>query len=159
MPPPPLLDDPIDITMDVDPVEPLQAPPQPPAPAQQPAAATPASPPLQPANLFHATSQPMPIPALVTNNINGTGASTPTTGRQTRTPSPNNNPHRHQRTITNGHEGPITPRNDAGPWVFDGSGIRNRDAADPNGIAADEVSQRDMMDLDTAAVEGARFPS
>ncbi|PSS01005.1 hypothetical protein BD289DRAFT_360320 [Coniella lustricola] len=29
----------------------------------------------------------------------------------------------------NGHEGPITPRNDAGPWVFDGSGARIAAAA------------------------------
>ncbi|KAJ0118410.1 FHA domain-containing protein [Diaporthe amygdali] len=49
----------------------------------------------------HATSDPVPI-----------------NGR--RTPSPNSiGAH-----VTNGHEGPITPRNDAGPWVFDGSGAR-----------------------------------
>lgn len=52
----------------------------------------------------HATSDPVPIP---------TG--TPITRR---TPSPNSIP------VINGHEGPITPRNDAGPWVFDGSGAR-----------------------------------
>lgn len=52
----------------------------------------------------HATSEPVPIP---------TG--TPVARR---TPSPNSIP------VVNGHEGPITPRNDAGPWVFDGSGAR-----------------------------------
>lgn len=52
----------------------------------------------------HATSEPVPIP---------TG--TPVARR---TPSPNSIP------VINGHEGPITPRNDAGPWVFDGSGAR-----------------------------------
>lgn len=52
----------------------------------------------------HATSEPVPIPT-----------STPNTRR---TPSPNSIP------AVNGHEGPITPRNDAGPWVFDGSGAR-----------------------------------
>lgn len=52
----------------------------------------------------HATSEPVPIP---------TG--TPVARR---TPSPSSIP------VANGHEGPITPRNDAGPWVFDGSGAR-----------------------------------
>lgn len=49
----------------------------------------------------HATSDPVPI-----------------NGR--RTPSPNSIGNH----VTNAHEGPITPRNDAGPWVFDGSGAR-----------------------------------
>lgn len=49
----------------------------------------------------HATSDPVPI-----------------SGR--RTPSPNSIGNH----VTNGPEGPITPRNDAGPWVFDGSGAR-----------------------------------
>ncbi|KAK1598873.1 FHA domain-containing protein [Colletotrichum navitas] len=54
-------------------------------------------------------------------------------GRDTRTPSPIAN----HLLVT--HEGPITPRNDAGPWVFDGSagrraaeastGMRSLDAA------------------------------
>lgn len=47
----------------------------------------------------HATSEPVPI------------------GRR-RTPSPGS------AGPANVHEGPITPRNDAGPWVFDGSGAR-----------------------------------
>ncbi|EGY20768.1 RING finger protein [Verticillium dahliae VdLs.17] len=40
-----------------------------------------------------------------------------------RTPSPPGQPH------LNGHEGPITPRNDAGPWVFDGSAAGSRNAS------------------------------
>lgn len=47
---------------------------------------------------FHAISEPVPIPA--------------TTPNPRRTPSPGSS-----IPITNGHEGPITPRNDAGPWV------------------------------------------
>lgn len=54
----------------------------------------------------HATSNPMPIPT--------------TTPNTRRTPSPGSG----GVLATNGHEGPITPRNDAGPWVFDGSGAR-----------------------------------
>ncbi|KDN71764.1 putative FHA domain-containing protein [Colletotrichum sublineola] len=48
-------------------------------------------------------------------------------GRDTRTPSPIAN---HLLTT---HEGPITPRNDAGPWVFDGSAGR-RAAEASNGM-------------------------
>lgn len=54
----------------------------------------------------HATSDPVPIPT--------------TTPNARRTPSPGSG----GVTTVNGHEGPITPRNDAGPWVFDGSGAR-----------------------------------
>lgn len=55
---------------------------------------------------FHATSEPVPIPTATPN--------------ARRTPSPGSGGVR----TGNGHEGPITPRNDAGPWVFDGSGAR-----------------------------------
>ncbi|KFH41647.1 E3 ubiquitin-protein ligase-like protein [Hapsidospora chrysogenum ATCC 11550] len=66
-------------------------------------------------NLPHATSEPLPI----VNPASGSGhAST----RDQLTPSP----------PINGHEGPITPRNDAGPWVFDGSAGQRR-AADEAG--------------------------
>ncbi|KAI5926350.1 SMAD/FHA domain-containing protein [Camillea tinctor] len=47
-------------------------------------------------------TEPVAIPNTTSRVIN----------RERRTPSPNGNP------LTNGHEGPITPRNDAGPWVF-----------------------------------------
>ncbi|KAK4241891.1 hypothetical protein C8A03DRAFT_40726 [Achaetomium macrosporum] len=65
-----------------------------------------------PSILSHTMSDPMPIPAQ-RNILPGDGR------RETRTPSPTGAP------VTNGHEGPITPRNDAGPWVFDGSADNN----------------------------------
>lgn len=58
-----------------------------------------------PTEAYHA-SEPVPIP-------------TPQSIAR-RTPSPGSGGVR----TGNGHEGPITPRNDAGPWVFDGSGAR-----------------------------------
>ena len=61
--------------------------------------------------LSHTTSNPMPIPSATQRIL-------PDGRRETRTPSPTGAP------VTNGPEGPITPRNDAGPWVFDGSGVR-----------------------------------
>ena len=61
--------------------------------------------------LTHTTSNPMPIPS-PSQRVQPDGR------RETRTPSPPGAP------TTNGPEGPITPRNDAGPWVFDGSGVR-----------------------------------
>jgi E3 ubiquitin-protein ligase DMA1/2 len=50
----------------------------------------------------HPASDPVPIP----------------NASQRRTPSPARN------GLSNGHEGLITPRNDAGPWVFDGNPAR-----------------------------------
>lgn len=64
------------------------------------------SPPTSSAADSHATSEPMAIPTATPN--------------ARRTPSPGSG----GVTAANGHEGPITPRNDAGPWVFDGSGAR-----------------------------------
>ncbi|KAK2054755.1 hypothetical protein LY76DRAFT_215756 [Colletotrichum caudatum] len=71
---------------------------------------------------------PVPIPAVAAAQ-----AAAPRNGRDTRTPSPIAN------HLLATHEGPITPRNDAGPWVFDGSagrraaeassGMRSLDAA------------------------------
>lgn len=67
-----------------------------------------------------ATSMPVPIPApQVPVAGNSIASRTNTHRRDQRTPSPNGN-----GAMLNGHEGPITPRNDAGPWVFDGSGMR-----------------------------------
>ncbi|KAK1711897.1 uncharacterized protein BDZ83DRAFT_723743 [Colletotrichum acutatum] len=76
----------------------------------------------------HTSIPPVPIPAV------GVAQTTaPRSGRDTRTPSPIGN------HLVNATEGPITPRNDAGPWVFDGSagrraaeassGMRSLDAA------------------------------
>ncbi|KAG5979539.1 hypothetical protein E4U55_005058 [Claviceps digitariae] len=72
----------------------------------------------------HATSEPLPIP----NPVSGAGR----VGhlRENRSPSP----------ASSGAEGPITPRNNAGPWVFDGSGSRR--VADGNS---------DLPSLDAAA--------
>ncbi|KAK1982810.1 hypothetical protein LZ30DRAFT_749103 [Colletotrichum cereale] len=71
---------------------------------------------------------PVPIPAVAAAQ-----AAVSRNGRDTRTPSPIAN------HLVTTHEGPITPRNDAGPWVFDGSagrraaeassGMRSLDAA------------------------------
>ncbi|KAK1997969.1 hypothetical protein LX36DRAFT_51183 [Colletotrichum falcatum] len=60
-------------------------------------------------------------------------------GRDTRTPSPIAN---HLLTT---HEGPITPRNDAGPWVFDGSAGR-RAAEASNGMRSLDAAAE--MDVD-----------
>lgn len=55
---------------------------------------------------FLSTTSPMPI-------VRG-GAGGLSSRRDRQTPSPE------AGLITTGPEGPITPRNDAGPWVFDG---------------------------------------
>ena len=101
----------------------------------------------------NATSTPVPIPtsAGATHRASDDGSSlsesTPDGGvRSARTPSPNGVP-------TNGHEGPITPRNDAGPWVFDGSGVRvsgdggARVGSLEAAVAAEPVAQVDGMDI------------
>ncbi|KAK3996036.1 hypothetical protein QBC44DRAFT_355988 [Cladorrhinum sp. PSN332] len=65
-------------------------------------------------------------------------------GRNARTPSPTGAP------VTNGQEGPITPRNDAGPWVFDGSDVRlssDGPRSDPTGCRS--------TGLDAGAVQGS----
>jgi len=81
-----------------------------------------------PSLLSHTLSNPMPIPSPAQRIL-------PDGRRETRTPSPTGAP------VTNGHEGPITPRNDAGPWVFDGSGVRlSSESARP---AAAALSQGD----------------
>ncbi|KAH6849895.1 hypothetical protein B0I37DRAFT_100034 [Chaetomium sp. MPI-CAGE-AT-0009] len=74
-----------------------------------------------PTMLSHTLSTPMPIPSPAQRTL-------PDGRRETRTPSPTGAP------VANGHEGPITPRNDAGPWVFDGSGVRlSSESARPAG--------------------------
>lgn len=71
----------------------------------------------------NATSSPLPIPTARTTTATSPGAAA--TGRyDARTPSPTSG--NTAAALLNGHEGPITPRNDAGPWVFDGSGVRMR---------------------------------
>ena len=88
------------------------------------------SPPSVPRPLIsHTASNPMPIPLpgggapIGQRTVSASAVNMSTTGAA-RTPSPTDG-----IPTVNGHEGPITPRNDAGPWVFDGSGIRLRDGA------------------------------
>lgn len=85
-------------------------------------------------NLPHVVSEPMPIRSAAS------GAGRSNALRDGRTPSPPG---------MNGAEGPITPRNDAGPWVFDGSAGRRADA-----------STGEMRSLDAAAdMELGQIPS
>ena len=70
------------------------------------------------------TSSPVPIRTTATSQRAVSGGAAIASGdgrRDARTPSPTGAP-----VALNHHEGPITPRNDAGPWVFDGSGVRLR---------------------------------
>lgn len=60
-----------------------------------------------------------------------------------RTPSPGSG----GAPTSNGHEGPITPRNDAGPWVFDGSGARIGVAPTPSAIARQSLNGVVEMDV------------
>ncbi|KAG9237717.1 hypothetical protein BJ875DRAFT_124637 [Amylocarpus encephaloides] len=92
-------------------------------------------------DLTNVDSNPSPIDSteshpLVSNstvapvNIVGSAARTPgrapeTSGRSfTRTPSPNGAVTSSLDTPLQGHEGPMTPRNDVGPFIFDGSAGR-----------------------------------
>ncbi|CAK7266599.1 hypothetical protein SEPCBS119000_002109 [Sporothrix epigloea] len=106
-------------------------------------------------HVSHATSHPMPIPASsrfssrsgsVLPAADGTidDASGSDSGR---TPPSLSGHH----VVPPGPEGPITPRNDAGPWVFDGSGIRI-------GTSRASIGSRngEMRSLDTAAAEISR---
>ncbi|KAI1338052.1 RING finger protein [Xylariaceae sp. FL0016] len=72
--------------------------------------------------LGHATTEPVPIP----------NATPRTSSGERRTPSPNGQP----------QEGPITPRNDAGPWVFDGNPAR---------VSQESTRRNAMGSLDAAA--------
>ncbi|KAI1421424.1 SMAD/FHA domain-containing protein [Xylaria sp. FL1777] len=62
---------------------------------------------------------------------------------QRRTPSPARN------GLLNGHEGPITPRNDAGPWVFDGNPAR----------VSQESTRRNAMGSLNAAAQAQAGPN
>lgn len=81
----------------------------------------------------HVASEPVAIPN-----------ATPNTRR---TPSPGNG----GVPTTNGHEGPITPRNDAGPWVFDGSGARIGVAPSSSAIARQSLNG--VVDMDVQVDE------
>lgn len=108
-------------------------------------------------SISHATSDPVPIPSSAGANRSGSGTNragagtngTSTPNRPTRTPSPTGvNP------VLMGPEGPITPRNDAGPWVFDGSGVRMRGGEATVGaaqvISLDAAANGDQMDTNGA---------
>ncbi|KAG6049083.1 hypothetical protein E4U39_006591 [Claviceps sp. Clav50 group G5] len=73
----------------------------------------------------HGTSEPLPI----TNRVGHLQ-------RENRSPSPS----------SSGAEGPITPRNNAGPWVFDGSAGRR---------VVDGTERAEMRSLDAAADGGS----
>lgn len=77
----------------------------------------------------HGVTEPVPIPHAAAN--------------ARRTPSPGNG----CVPGVNG-EGPITPRNDAGPWVFDGSGARIGAAPTPSAIARQSLNG--VADMDVA---------
>lgn len=81
----------------------------------------------------HGASGPVPIPN-----------STPSARR---TPSPSAG----GVLATNGHEGPITPRNDAGPWVFDGSGARIGVAPTSSAIARQSLNG--VADMNVAGAD------
>lgn len=77
-------------------------------------------------------SEPVPIPNAATR----------------RTPSPGTG----GIPMTNAHEGPITPRNDAGPWVFDGSGARIGVAPTSSAIARQSLNGVADMDVAVEAI-------
>ncbi|KAH9892922.1 RING finger protein [Xylariomycetidae sp. FL2044] len=78
--------------------------------------------------LTHATTGPVPIP-------NATPRAA--TNDERRTPSPNGN-------LAVNSEGPITPRNDAGPWVFDGNPRPSQESTRRNGMRSlDAAAQND----------------
>ncbi|KAI0104901.1 SMAD/FHA domain-containing protein [Hypoxylon sp. NC0597] len=81
----------------------------------------------------HAVTEPVPIPNATPRVSSGDRSAT------NRTPSPNSHP------LTNGNEGPITPRNDAGPWVFDGNPAR---------VSQENTRRNGMSSLDAAAQAG-----
>lgn len=81
----------------------------------------------------HMASEPVAIPNATPN--------------ARRTPSPGSG----GVPMTNGHEGPITPRNDAGPWVFDGSGARIGVAPTSSAIARQSLNG--VVDMDVQVDE------
>ncbi|KAK8057624.1 E3 ubiquitin-protein ligase DMA2 [Apiospora saccharicola] len=75
--------------------------------------------------LAQTTSSPVAIPSASRTPTAGTPSN-----RGTRTPSPTGAPH-----LANCTEGPLTPRNDAGPWVFDGdAGRASQDISRPGAM-------------------------
>lgn len=88
--------------------------------------------------LSHTVSEPLPIrnPA--------SGAGRPSAIRSSRSPSPQVNA-----------EGPITPRNDAGPWVFDGSAGREGEAEAGEMRSLDAAADMDLSDPATSDISSS----
>lgn len=83
----------------------------------------------------NATSAPMPI------SPSSSALRRASMSRGKNTPSPS----------TNVAEGPITPSNDAGPWVFDGSAGRAATAGSGNGMSSlDAAADMDMTGQTTS---------
>ncbi|KAF5000718.1 hypothetical protein FGRMN_1559 [Fusarium graminum] len=80
----------------------------------------------------HAISEPLPI----RNAVSGARRSSQL--GDSRTPSP-----------PGGNEGPITPRNNVGPWVFDGSAGRTVSATEGEMTSIDAAAQPDTNDTNT----------
>jgi hypothetical protein len=83
------------------------------------------------------TSNPVPIPNAT---LRASSGPIPSSARTIRTPSPTGRPG------ANGEEGPLTPRNDAGPWVYDGDA----------GRASQEVARQGSihnLDVSTSQVQ------
>ncbi|CEJ82692.1 hypothetical protein VHEMI02741 [[Torrubiella] hemipterigena] len=92
------------------------------------------------------TARAEPEPAAATATVNNTSNSTTTQPVPIRNPASGSGRGIRSRTTPSppgGREGPITPRNDAGPWVFDGTAGRGP-AVDANG---------EMRSLDAAAID------
>lgn len=130
----------VDARTEIAPVVPIATPPEPVTPEHELSDVhdidamdvtvniTPESP--QRGNLPHAVSEPLPI----RNSASGAGRHVAL--RDSRTPSPPG--------LTPGVEGPITPRNNAGPWVFDGSAGRNADATTAEMRSLDAAADMDV---------------
>lgn len=99
--------------------------------------ATPSPPqasPSVPERIQHTMSEPVPIPPVVS------AASHPGCAAHSSAAA----------SAAGGAEGPITPRNNAGPWVFDGTG--NANGLPLSGLA------NEMRSLDSAALDTATRP-
>lgn len=81
----------------------------------------------------HSSTEPLPI----TNPATGAGRAS----LSNRTPSP----------PQPGTEGPITPRNDAGPWVFDGSAGRRATDATEEMTSLDAAADMDVTHSDSSS--------
>lgn len=85
-------------------------------------------------------TEPVPIPnPTARTTLVGPSIALSPSPRGNRTPSPESNP---ALRIT---EGPLTPRNDAGPWVFDGN---------PSRVSQESSRRPGMTSLDAAAQAG-----